>query len=142
MAYRVLELNCPGCNATLTPGVRSCPFCGRPIVIVADPEGEPCDPDSYLRASVKLLGGKKPFLAKHSDIDRIDAYMKAALKMEHSGILLYFWAYVKYDFYERKFLRTEPDYRSLLREAREAGVTEKEIEALFAMLELKRPAGW
>ncbi|MCR5250823.1 MAG: tetratricopeptide repeat protein [Lachnospiraceae bacterium] len=197
MGYRIVELKCPGCDAALTTESKSCPYCGRPIVISAmsgiaslapaelnkhvavykkalgeEPgngellrsaafcclklgmrdkalsyfekaiEEEPDDPELLFYASVALLGGKKAFLAKHDVIDRIDTYMNAALMLEERGIWCYFWAYVKYDFYERKFLRSEPDHRELLRRAAEAGCSEYDIRGLFELLGVDRPAGF
>jgi hypothetical protein len=50
-------------------------------------------------------------------------------------------AYVKYDFYSRKFYNTSPTYQEALAEANSAGVSPAEIDQLFGeLLGVARPA--
>lgn len=90
--------------------------------------------ETYFYAAVSLLKGKKPFLQQKKVIESIEEYLSAALSIEPKGIYYYFLAYVKYDFYERKFFRTTPTYQELLNQANQTGVSEYDINQLFEIL--------
>lgn len=55
--------------------------------------------ETYLYAAVCLLKGNKAFVTQRADIDRIEQYINAALLIEENGLLRYFQAYIKYDYY-------------------------------------------
>ena len=95
--------------------------------------------ETYFYAAVCLLGGKKAFLASRATIDRVQEYINAALMLERKGIYLVFLAYIKYDFFERKYLNTTPDYRACLSEAASAGVSGADITMLFDTLRVPNP---
>lgn len=95
--------------------------------------------EAFFYTAVCLLGGKKAFLAKREVINKIEEYINAARAIENRGIYAYFHAYVKYDYFERKCLITEPDYTALLDEARRLGVTEHDIGVLYGLLNTDRP---
>jgi len=96
--------------------------------------------ETYFYAAICLLKGKKAFLAQRAEIDQIEKYIKVALKIEpNKGIYHYFWAYVKYDYFERKFLNTEPTYQEELAKAHSSGIPQYDIEQLFRILGVSRP---
>ena len=96
--------------------------------------------ETYFYAAICLLKGKKAFMAQRSDIDQIEKYIKAALKIEpNKGIFHYFWAYIKYDFFERKSLNTTPTYQELLSKAHLSGLPGHDIDQLFQILNVSRP---
>lgn len=97
------------------------------------------DAETYFYAAISLLKGKKAFLARRSDIDKIIGYIDAANMIEPRGIFYYFMAYVKYDFFERKFLNTSPDYKVCLQTADEYGTSEADKEMLYDVLGVARP---
>ena len=66
--------------------------------------------------------------------------MDSALMIEERGIYYYFLAYIKYDYFKRKYLNVSPDYSQLLVRAKQAGVTEYDIGQLYALLGTQRPA--
>ena len=98
------------------------------------------DADSYFFAAISLLKGKKAFLAKRPEVDKAIEYLNAANMIEPKGIYAYFHAYIKYDYFVRKSLKTVPNYRELLAEAQGLGVTDYDVKVLFDLLNVARPA--
>ena len=93
----------------------------------------------FFYAAVCLLGGKKAFLSQRPIIDKIEEYINAALAIESRGIYHYFWAYIKYDYFERKFFNTSPAWQDALKNANTTGVSPHDIEQLFGILGVPRP---
>lgn len=93
----------------------------------------------YFYAAVSLLQGKKAFLHQRVTIDKVLEYIDAALMIEQKGIYYYFEAYIKYDYFSRKFLNVSPNYQELLQTARSVGVSNLEIEQLYSILSVPRP---
>jgi len=98
------------------------------------------NPDVFFCAAVCLLKGKMPFLHQRPTIDKILSYMESAMMIESKGIYYYFLAYIKYDYFKRKFLNTTPDYTQCLAQARAAGVSDYDIQQLYAMTGTQRPS--
>ena len=59
--------------------------------------------------------------------------------IEPKGIYYYYLAYIKYDYFERKRFRTSPNYVEALQMATDAGLSEFDVEQLFAILNVARP---
>ncbi len=95
--------------------------------------------ETYFYAAVCLLKGKKAFLAQRSDIDKAVEYINAALMIEPRGIYYYFLAYIKYDFFERKYLNTTPNYRECVQMAYSIGTSDADKEMLFNILGVAVP---
>ena len=95
--------------------------------------------ETYFYAAVCLLGGKKAFLTQRPVIDRIEEFLNAALAIEPRGIYYYFQAYIKYDYYSRKFFRTSPTYQEALQMAGLNGVSQFDIEQFYGVLGVGRP---
>lgn len=98
------------------------------------------NPETYLYAAVCVLAGRKPFLTPRSDIDRIEQYLNAALTIEEKGLYRYFQAYIKYDFFKRKFLKTSPTWEECLAKAKADGVSEADSVQLFSILKQEKPS--
>ncbi len=105
-------------------------------------EGDFDNSETFFYAAVCLLKGKKPFLAMRSEIDKIEEYINAALMIEPRGIYYYFLAYIKYDYFNRKFFKTSPTYQEALTMAEQAGYSPFDVEQLFAILGVERPVGF
>ena len=97
------------------------------------------NPETYFYAAICLLGGKKAFLVPRDIIDKIEEYINAAIMIETRGIFYYFHAYIKYDYFERKYLNTTPKYTELLTQANTFGVSEFDIGQLFGILGVEKP---
>lgn len=95
----------------------------------------------FFYAAVCLLQGKMPFLHLRPTINKILSYMESALMIEQRGIYYYFLAYIKLDYFKRKFLNTTPDYQQLLMQAKQHGVSAYDVQQLFALIGTQRPAG-
>lgn len=97
------------------------------------------DSESYFYAAVCTLGGKKAFLNQRPAIDKALEYINAALMIEPKGIYYYLMAYIKYDYFERKHFRTSPNYQEYLQMANDAGLSDYDIDQLYAILNVARP---
>lgn len=95
--------------------------------------------DSYFYAAVCLLKGKKAFLLSRPEIDKILELMNAATMIEERGVYFYFLAYIKYDYFKRKFLNTTPNYKEYLALAKSHGCSPTDVKTLFEMLGVDNP---
>ena len=95
--------------------------------------------ESFFYAAICLLQGKKAFLHQRPTIDKLIEYINAALMIEPKGIYYYFLAYIKYDYFARKFFKTSPTYQEVLAMATDAGLSELDIDQLYGILGVSRP---
>ena len=95
--------------------------------------------EAFFYAAICLLQGKKAYLHQRPTIDKIIEYINAALMIEPKGIYYYFLAYIKYDYFARKFFKTSPTYQEALATATDAGLSEYDIVQLFGILGVARP---
>ena len=95
--------------------------------------------ETFFYASVCLLKGKKAFLAIRADIDKIQEYLNAAIMIEPRGIYHYFLAYIKYDYFERKYLNVSPNWEETLQIAIQAGLPSADVAQLFEVLQVEIP---
>ena len=97
------------------------------------------NPEAYFYAAIAKLEGKRPFLASRTTIGDIERYIQAALMYGERGVYYYFYAYVKYDYYEKKLLKSMPLFADLLVKAKELGVTASESKELFDLIGTDKP---
>ncbi len=95
--------------------------------------------EAYFYAAVSLLQGKKAFLTPMPNIKKALEYIDAALMIENRGVYNYFTAYLKYDFFARKYLKIQPSYQDELEMAKCNGISAFDIEFLFQVLGVERP---
>jgi tetratricopeptide (TPR) repeat protein len=95
--------------------------------------------ETFFYAATCLLKGKKAFLAPRADIDRIQEYINAALMIEPRGVFYYFLAYIKFDYFSRKFYNTSPTYQETLKLAVEVGVSSFDQAQLWGILGVQPP---
>lgn len=96
--------------------------------------------ESFFYAAICVLKGRKPFLLTRPEINQIIDYINAAIMIEPRGIYYYFLAYIKYDYFERKYFNTTPNYRELLTTAAQAQYSQLDVEQLFNILGTERPS--
>lgn len=96
--------------------------------------------ETYLYAAVCVLAGRKPFLASRADIDKIETYINAALMIEDKGLYRYFQAYVKYDYFKRKFLKTSPTWEECFTQAKFVGYSPTDVNQLFSIMKQEIPS--
>jgi tetratricopeptide (TPR) repeat protein len=94
--------------------------------------------ETFFYAAICLLRGQKAFVTQRADIDKIVEYVNAALLIEPRGIYYYFLAYIKHDYFHRKYLNTTPTYQETLQQAENFGVSDNDVEQLFAILGVPR----
>ncbi len=95
--------------------------------------------DTYFYASVAMMRGKKAFTTPLADIKKIVENMNTANMIEPKGIYHYMLAYVKYDFYERKYLNVSPNFMEELNMATANQVTPADVDFLFEILDKPIP---
>ena len=95
--------------------------------------------EAYFYAAVCLLKGKKAFLTPRADIDKIEEYINAANMIEPKGIYYYFQAYIKYDYFSRKFFRTSPTYQEAFATAKSYGLSHADVNQLYGILGVDCP---
>jgi tetratricopeptide (TPR) repeat protein len=93
----------------------------------------------YFYAAICLLKGNKAFVTPRPLIDKIEEYINAALMIEPKGIYYYFQAYIKHDYFHRKFLNTQPTFIEALEIAITTGVSDYDKEQLFTIMNVPRP---
>ena len=93
----------------------------------------------YFYAAIALLKGKQAYLTPRPVIDKIEEYLQAAIMIEPKGIYYYFWSYIRYDHHYRKSYMMSPNYRDLLGQAQQAGLSQTDVEELYSILEVQRP---
>jgi hypothetical protein len=97
--------------------------------------------ETFFYAAICLLKGQKAFLAQRAAIDKIEEYINAALMIEPKGVYYYFWAYIKYDYFNRKSYKTSPSYQEALAMAQTAspGVSAFDCQQLYDVLGVDCP---
>lgn len=93
-----------------------------------------CCAEAYFYAAVCVLKGEKPFLLSRAEIDRTENFLGSAVAFKDCGIYRYFQAFIRYDYHHRKFFKVTPDYKEYLNTAKTLGVSQKDIDELYALL--------
>ena len=103
-------------------------------------DSNPCNADAFFCMAIAVLKGKKAFLAPLVDIRKAQECLDAAILIDERGIFRYFLAYIKQDFYARRFLNVDPDWRSEMQSALSLGIGEEDHNELFDLLGVLCPA--
>jgi tetratricopeptide (TPR) repeat protein len=99
------------------------------------------EPDMFFLAAVCVMKGRKAFLLQRPEIDKVEEYLNAAMMIEPKGIYHYFQAYIKLDYFKRKFFNTTPTVEEALANANAAGLSPTDVTNLYEMLGVERPSG-
>lgn len=94
----------------------------------------------YFYAAITLLKGKKAFVTSRADINKAEEYLNAAIMIEPKGIYYYFLAYIKYDYFNRKYLNTTPTYQVALKAAKDIGLSQTDVQQLYEILSVDKPS--
>ena len=97
------------------------------------------NPQPFYLAAMSLLKGKKPFVTPRSDIDKMIEYLNAAIMIDPQAIFYYFLAYIKYDYFERKYLNTSPNYHELIKEALIHQISPSDIDEFHTLTNTTSP---
>ena len=102
-------------------------------------EGNFDNAENYFCLAVSLLRGKKAFLAQRCDIDKALSSLETAVMIDPKPVYYLLMAYIKLDYFERKFLKTDPSWGQLLDTAVQNGCSPSDEEQLFGMLDVECP---
>lgn len=98
------------------------------------------DSEIYYYAALATLGGKKPNSLSKQMVEKAKSYVNAAISLDPRGAYWYFLAYLNYDYYTRKHLRTSPDYLECLNSAVSmGGLSEADRQMMFEMVGYDEP---
>lgn len=139
MSVRYITLNCPSCGVSVGENQKNCPSCGVPLVFAMDNSGtsivqiktliklsrysdaiQKCNEflscgietaDIYYYLCISLLEGKKPFSHNRDRIDACVDAIECATRMSEESKFYLLRAYIEYDYFERKYLNRNPNYR-------------------------------
>lgn len=92
------------------------------------------NPETYFYAAVCQLKGKKACLTPLPALRKALEYIDAANSIEPRGVFHYFAAYIKNDFFAKKFLRIEPDWRQEFQMAVDNNLSPHDADMLFNIL--------
>lgn len=98
------------------------------------------DPDAYYYAAICLLKGNRPFIQQRATIDAIVNYMNKAITLKNKAIYYYFLAYIKYDYFKKKYLNISPDYSANYKTAVLKGLTTSEVLKMYSLIGVERPS--
>ena len=98
------------------------------------------DPDVFYYAAIASLRGGTAFSQTRDTIEAVVNYINQAIAFEPKGIYYYFLAYIKYDYYERKYFRTSPNYREAFALALEHNVTWQQVNEMYELMRVSKPA--
>ncbi len=98
------------------------------------------NPEVYYMAAICALGGKKAFLAGKANVDKALQMLQIANDVEPRGIFYLFDAYLRLDFYKRKFLNIKPSYIDTFSKAQQLGYSHADAQMLFELLGVDMPA--
>ncbi len=97
------------------------------------------DADRFFYAAVNLQKGKKAFVTPRANIDKALEYLNAANMIEGKAIYYYYLAYIKHDYFHRKYLNINPNWEDELTTAFDLGLTKSEADQLFEFLGVEQP---
>lgn len=98
------------------------------------------NPDVYYYAAIATMRGNNAFSQTRSTINVLESYIRQAILCEPKGIYYYFLAYIKYDYYERKYFRTKPNYKEAFSLAISNGITQEQVNEMYALMRVSRPS--
>lgn len=93
-------------------------------------QSDPSDPDYYFYLAIALLERRRPFMTPLAVVQDAEYQLKLAMDLNGPGICFYLAAYIKKDFYEKHFFRTDKSSVQLLEEARRRGLPNGDLMEL------------
>lgn len=96
--------------------------------------------EPYFYAAVSLLGGQKAFVAQRAAIDKAIEYLNAANMIAPSPIHHLMLAYIKADYFDRKYLNITPSAAQEFDSALAMGLTPADADSLASLLGVELPA--
>jgi len=97
----------------------------------------PNDSDALFFSSLPRLKGKKPVLAKRSEIDVMIQKINAAILVEPKAIYEYMLAVIKSDYFYKKGFNIQPDYNDHFERSLQLGLSDTDVDELDTILGIK-----
>ena len=97
------------------------------------------NPEAYFYAAVCQLKGTKACLAPLADLRKALEYIDAANSIEPRGVFSLFAAYIKLDFFAKKFLKIEPSWEQEFATAIANNLSQADSTVLFQTLGVPMP---
>lgn len=91
------------------------------------------DATPFFYSAIARLKGRKPFLCSRQEIDAMETDIQAAISINPCGQYYYFLAYIGWDYFKRKYLKHQPEWRDSFEAAINYGLSSDEIEEFHAM---------
>lgn len=169
MSIKYVTLNCPSCGAPVDDKQERCSSCGARLLLEIDNTGtsllqikslleisryseatEKCSEilshgivsaDVYYYLCIALLEGKKPYVQSRNRIDECIDALDRALTISDKGIIYLLRAYIEYDYFERKYLNRNPNYKYFLANAKSKNISDTECKQLENLVKNKISIG-
>lgn len=90
--------------------------------------------EAYYYYVISLLDGKKPFMCSREVINKCEKHLKVAISISNSAKYYFLYSYIKYDYFERKYLNTSPTYKELLEKAINLGISINEAKKIYDLI--------
>ncbi len=97
------------------------------------------DSEVYFFHAAALLKGKKPFVHVREEINKMMELIEAASMIEPRGIYTYFMAYIKFDYFARKYFNISPNWKEELSAAKSIGLANGDVDMFREMTGLELP---
>ena len=105
---------------------------------------DPMNSAAYFYYAIGLLKGRSSRLAQKPDVLKAIENLNSAIAFEiepsKQGLYKVLYAYIQYDYFETRCMLAKPSSTSLLSEAIELGVDDDEVDDLFGLLKVSKPA--
>lgn len=102
-------------------------------------ELDPVNAEAYFYRAISVLKKKKPFLCTRALIDELLRDLDTAYEIEQQAIYKYFGALVRYDYFQRKKFRIEPDFADEFETAKSMGIGSGDMDLLRTVINVDVP---
>ncbi len=131
---------CTGCVDTAVTAMTNGDYLTARKIFRRSIEAQTENPYIYYYAAICLLDGKKAYVQRKSTMDEAVKFLSTAVRLSSQPSFWYLLAYIKYDFYERNYYDTNPDYKQCYQMAVRSGLTENDKNDLFTILGVPKPS--
>lgn len=95
---------------------------------------DPYNVESLFCSAIAALRGRKAFVTPLADLRQAQKFIEAAILIDERPIFRFFLAYIKQDFYDRRCLKIEPNWRWEFQRALSLGLGADDRAELFDLL--------
>ncbi len=99
-------------------------------------ELDPMHAEAYFYRAIARLENKKPFLCARPLIDEVLRDLDAAYEIEQQALYKYISALIRYDYFQRKNFRIEPNFAEEFEIAKSMGIGSGDMDLVQAVLNI------